>query len=67
MGLQGAALVINLKKEVAAVNDALNEQVEKMAQQKRGDAIEVENLNEIIRTLTETNEEVKPARYLQTT
>ncbi|XP_073387059.1 uncharacterized protein [Physcomitrium patens] len=54
---EGAALVINLKKEVAAVNDALNEQVEKMAQQKRGDAIEVENLNEIIRTLTETNEE----------
>lgn len=65
MGLQGVVLVINLKKEVVVVNDVFNEQVEKMVQQKRGDVIEVENLNEIIRIFMEMNEEVKLVRYFQ--
>lgn len=65
--LQSAELAVSLRREVAEAKDALNKQVEETAQQKAGEAAEVHNLNEVIRTLKDQNDKVHLAQCLRST
>ena len=65
--LQSAALVTNLRQEVAEAKDILNKQVEETAQQKAVEAAESKNLNEMIRTLKDQNDEVYRAQSPRST
>ena len=61
--LQSAALVANLRQEVAETKDTLNKQVEETAQRKA----EIMNLNEMIGTLKDQNDEVHRSHCLRET
>lgn len=63
--MQSAALVANLKQEVAEANDTLSKQLEKTAQRMVVEAAEVQNFNEVIRILNEQNAEVQHTRYFK--
>ena len=61
MKLQSAALVANLRQEVAEAKDTLKKNIEETAHQKAIEAIEVQDLNKVIRTLKDQNDEVQIA------
>lgn len=67
MGVQSAELVVRLRREVDEVKDALNKQVEETVQQKAVEAAEIQDLNEVIRTLKEQNDKVHHAQCLRNT
>lgn len=63
--LQSTAIVANLRQEVADATDTLNKQVEETTQRMTVEAAKVKNLNEMIRTLKDQNEEVHRAQCLR--
>ena len=58
MNVQSAELVASLRQELAELKIAHNKQIGETAHQKALGAVEVHDLNEVIRTLKEQNDEV---------
>lgn len=61
VNVQSAALVADLRQEVAEGKNALNKNIEEMVHHKAIEAIEVQKSNELIRTLRDQNDEVQIA------
>lgn len=57
--LQSSAKIANLRKGMEEANDALQKQVEEMVHSMAEKAVEVQNLNSMIMTLKEQNDEVQ--------
>lgn len=58
MNVQSAELVANLRQEVAECKETVRKQVEQAAQEEALGAAQVENLNELIKSLRKQNDEV---------
>lgn len=61
LNVQSAVCIAKLRQEVTQAKDALDKQIEEAAQRKAIEAVEVQNLHELITVLKEQNAEVQHA------